>query len=276
MKPYWSIRMRASRRRDGKRPTADGQEEIHISGAEGLYRDDRLQTVIRRYVERALHHPKGAVDTITITAERVAQEPHVIRSLPVRTVRSRDPEESVSIAREILSTLGIMPRAIHRALLIVMKGGMRGASLMSVARGTRHEPDMQRGVRVSRLGITPSAAKTLSRVLSRHRIDTETVKEAIILASKVLSREEVIAELCISDDPDYTTGYVASRKYGYIRIPNMKPCGSTSGGRVFFVSEGSNVPALVQFLERTPVMVGKVSSCLGIVSKDEIFDRSHR
>lgn len=276
MKPYWSIRMRASRRRDEKRRTADDPEEIHISGAEGLYHDDRLQTVIRRYVERALHHPKGAVDTITITVERMVREPHVITSLPVRTVRSRDPEESVSIAREILGTLGIMPGAIHRAIAIVRKGGMRGASLMSVTRGIRHEPDTRRGVRVSRLGITASAAKTLSRMLSRHRIDTETVKEAIILASKVLSREEVIAELCISDDPDYTTGYVASRRYGYIRIPHMKPYGVAAGGRVFFVSEGSDVPALVDFLERTPVIVGTVSSCLGVVSKDEIIDHPHR
>lgn len=268
--------MRASRRRDGRRRPDDAKEEIHISGAEGLYRDDRLQAVIRRYVDRALHHPKGAVDTITITAERLTKEPYIVTSLPVSTVRSRDPEEGASIAREILRSLGIMPRAIRRAFAIVMKGGMRGASLMSVDSGMRHEPDKRRGVRVSRLGITSSAAKTLSRILSRHRIDTETVKEAIVLASKVLSREEVIAELCVSDDPDYTTGYVASRRYGYIRIPNMKTYGRSAGGRVFFVSEGSDVSALVDFLERTPVMVGNVSSCHGILSKDEIIDHPHR
>ena len=43
------------------------------------------------------------------------------------------------------------------------------------------------------------------------RINTTTVKEALILASK-LHHAHIIAEVCISDDPDYTTGYFASEK----------------------------------------------------------------
>ena len=48
------------------------------------------------------------------------------------------------------------------------------------------------------------------------------VKEALMLASKAASWPDVIAEVCISDDPDYTTGYIASKELGYLRIPNIK------------------------------------------------------
>ena len=39
-------------------------------------------------------------------------------------------------------------------------------------------------------------------------------------------------ELCWSDDPDYTVGYVACNGV-YHRITNMKEFGSNIGGRVF-------------------------------------------
>ena len=38
------------------------------------------------------------------------------------------------------------------------------------------------------------------------------VIDAIAIASKVADKNETIAELCWSDDTEYTTGYVASKK----------------------------------------------------------------
>jgi 6-carboxyhexanoate--CoA ligase len=66
----------------------------------------------------------------------------------------------------------------------------------------------------------------------------------------------VLAELCISDDPNYTTGYVASRRFGYVRIPCIKRKGSPCGGRVFFIQEEADVKKIVEYLERTPVVMG--------------------
>jgi len=94
--------------------------------------------------------------------------------------------------------------------------------------------------------------------LSKMRVDTTTVKEALILASKVASHPDVTAEICISDDPDYTTGYIASKQLGYLRIPNIKRRGEKHGGRVFIVKESADIDRLTNYLEKTPVIVSGV------------------
>lgn len=43
----------------------------------------------------------------------------------------------------------------------------------------------------------------------------------------------IIAEICIFDDPDYVTGYVASKQTGYVRITKLKEIGNPDGGRIF-------------------------------------------
>jgi len=119
------------------------------------------------------------------------------------------------------------------------------------------------------------ALKELSTRLSKKGINNDTVKDALILASKVLSYDHVVAELCVSDNPNYTTGYVASKDLGYVRIPNIKSNGSKSGGRAFFVNEGTDINGIIEYLERRPVIIGKVSLCRGIVSSDEILNRTY-
>jgi 6-carboxyhexanoate--CoA ligase len=120
-----------------------------------------------------------------------------------------------------------------------------------------------RGVRASRLGISKKAELALSASLTRQEINTPTVKEALLLASKVASCNHVVAELCISDDPDYTTGYVASMKLGYVRIPHLKDKGDKEGGRVFFLSDEADISAAIRYLEKTPVILCSVPECFG-------------
>ena len=60
--------------------------------------------------------------------------------------------------------------------------------------------------------------------------------DALALATKNIHCG-VEAELCWSDDPDYTTGYVAGKTIGYVRIKPMKEEGVPIGGRVYFVKE---------------------------------------
>jgi 6-carboxyhexanoate--CoA ligase len=116
----------------------------------------------------------------------------------------------------------------------------------------------------------------LSLRLSNLGINTDTVKEALVLASKVAACRHILAELCVSDDPFYTTGYVASKKFGYLRIPNIKHAGNKSGGRAFFVKGKINVEEIVSYFEKVPVIIGRVVSCRGIISIDEILNRSYK
>ncbi len=247
--------------------------EIHISGAEGIYGRSDIQKVVRKYIERALKHPRGKADKVVITIENVKEKPKIIFALPVATIENTIPREGKKFARQLLELTGVSKLAVDSALELIKKDGMRGASIITSEKGKRLEPDRKRGIRVSRLGITKSALKELSSKLSRHGINTETVKEALILASKVLSCKHVVAELCVSDDPHYTTGYVASKGIGYLRISNIKIKGSRSGGRAFFVKEEADVSGIIEYLERMPVIIGKVSSCKGRVLFDGI--KSH-
>ncbi len=268
--------MRASKKVRSRHYAVSNSTEVHISGAEGLYRRSEIQKVVRQYIERALHHPKGKADKIIITIEDIKQKPYKIQTLPLATVRSDSPAEGKEMATLLLESLGISKRSIDRAFQLIKKGSMRGAALIDATNGSRLEPDMKRGVRVSRLGIDTVALTVLSRRLKQLGINTDSVKEALILASKVISSKQVIAELCVSDDPDYTTGYVASKQYGYVRIPYIKLKGSRSGGRSFFVNERADVKELISYLEKIPILITKVSSCSGIISVDEIFNRSYK
>lgn len=271
--------MRASK--NSSKPAAllkqQGPDPEHISGAEGIYDITEARRIAAQYIRRALDHPRGCPDRITVTLEKITGRPLLITSLPVVTLQSETPAESARHAEQLLMCIGISSSAIKQAFRVLRgKRPMRGASLVLSRSGKRAEPDRVRGVRVSRLGITREALQTLSRRLSRRGINTSTVREAVILASKVAGCSAIEAEICISDDPDYTTGYLSSRKTGYMRIPHIKKEGSRSGGRVFFLREGADIDNTVAYLEQRPVIVSTVAACRGGISIDECLDNHHR
>jgi 6-carboxyhexanoate--CoA ligase len=283
-----SIRMRASKEKRSRlsafaprRPRPDrespGNAEIHISGAEGIYDNSETMRVVREYIERALTHTRGEPDRITITIEKVKGRTKMIPSLPVTTLKCASPSEAERDITSLLGAGGVSCTAVKKALYMIRKDEvMRGASIVLAASGRRVEPDRGRGVRASRLGITASAARKLSRQLAAEGIGTTTVKEAIILASKVASCPQVVAELCVSDDPDYTTGYVSSGACGYVRIPGIKRKGSRKGGRVFFVAEDADITFVKEFIEKKPVLINSVGECRGVRSIDEILNNRYR
>ncbi len=269
-----SVRMRASkqiRKKDREEPSY-----LHISGAEGIYERGSIGEVVDGYLRRALTHPRGKPDRIEIKIERIETRPKKIRSLPVKTIISRSTQAVQCHIRNLLFSAGVSERALKSALRVVYgEGAMRGASLISAQAGRRVEPDRQRGIRASRLGISRHAAAVLSRELVRARLDSETVGEALVLASKVACCKDVIAELCVSDDPDYTTGYVSSRSLGYVRLPHIKKKGDSRGGRVFFIRDGADIEEVIFFLEKKPVLVDEISVGLSVSSVDEITGNCH-
>lgn len=235
------------------------QRNIHVTGAEGIYEENEIMKIISKYVLRAMNHPKGPAETINITVERLSLKPKAIAALPVKTVSRSCPEEAGRLAAAVLREVGVSGAAIKAALRVLRSPKtMRGAAFVAADTGRRLEPDGERGVRASRMGIEKTALNTLKRTLRHSKIDSETVIEALVLASKVASCKGVLAELCISDDPDYTTGYVASKSFGYMRIPNIKKGGSQQGGRAFFVKKGAEINKIIQYLETTPVMITEI------------------
>lgn len=251
IKIMWSIRMRAS-----KTDKNIKDKEIHISGAEGLFEKKEILKMIKKYIERALKHPKGRSDKIVLTIEKIKERPKRISPLPVSTIPCDTPEMAQKIIYQRLSEIGVSKRAINNAFkILTSEKTMRGASLINVRTGKRLEPDKERGVRVSRLGIEKTLEKTLIKSFSKMKVPTTTVKEALILASKVASHPSVVAEICISDDPDYTTGYIASKELGYLRITNIKRYNERHGGRVFIIKENSDIKKIIQFLEKKPIII---------------------
>jgi len=265
----WNIRMRASKTVRSQKPAPAGfkqgsearsqkleTKEIHISGAEGIYEDSEISKIVKEYTERALNHPRGNSDKIVITIEEIKQKPKRVPLLPIITLKCDCPDEAKKIIFQTLSSIGISKKGINNSLkVLISPKTMRGAALILKESGMRIEPDKERGVRVSRLGIEKTAEKALVWKLLKMKVDTVTVKEALILASKVASHLDVVAEICISDDPDYTTGYIASRHSGYLRIPNIKRYGEPHGGRVFFLKEDANIEKIINYLEKTPTIL---------------------
>ncbi len=252
----WNIRMRASKLANGHDEKTDRTKDIHISGAEGIFSENEIGRAINQYLKRAFAHSRGRPDKIFFTIEDVKQLPMKVPILTVTTIQCSTKQEAMELTTKRLLELGIEANAIKSAFKIINSDfAIRGAALIKMKSGIRSDHDIERGIRVSRLGIEGDAGRKLSRKLTKLNINTTRVKEALTLASKVAYHKDVIAEICISDDPDYTTGYIASKEFGYIRITNIKSHGDMRGGRVFFIKEDTDVSGLINYLEKTPVII---------------------
>ncbi len=245
---------------------ATGPGGQHISGAEGIFPGSVVDEAARYYTERAMSHSRGAPAKTSITVEALIQPPVALCSLRVRTLESSDTQETEHTIRTILERVGISLRAIDSAFGVLRaESAMRGAAMVCAREGKRLDPDRARGVRASLLGISSRARANLLRKLAPYSIATDRVLEALTLATKVAAAPGVVAELCVSDDPDYTTGYLATKALGYLRMPFIKPEGDLRGGRVIFLSEGADPSATVSWLEHTPVIMKRTGKVHGPV-----------
>ncbi len=255
----FSVKMRSSR------------NSVHISGAERIVPEERLNDVVVSLLHRARSHSRGKPDFISIKVEKLKEFPVYLNALPVFEVVSE--KNSVSVLEKLFSISAVPPEMGLKFCNILLRGAspsgkvMRGAMVVEVPSGTRLEPDKERGVRVSYIDITDEAAEELRRISGEKY--TENFKEALTLSTKVLNHSSVLAELCVSDDPDYTTGYVSIKGRGYFRIFGIKDRGLPFGGRVFFVKEGTDIEELTEYLEKKPVIISSVSG-YSVVSVDEL------
>jgi 6-carboxyhexanoate--CoA ligase len=247
--PLYSLRMHSS------------HEGHHLSGAESLVDAAALDAATVGLIRRALQHPRGTADRINLTVELVNRQSLALATLPaLRTLTVAAVAEGRELARKLLMQSGVAPLAAKHAMQALIHGAapggasMRGAMLVDGLSGQRLEADRSRGVRVSHLGLDPGLEQQLGRRLEALGLNNPHVREALVLAGKVSMHPAILAELCWSDDPDYTAGYVCSRAFGYLRIPLLKPAGETRGGRAFFLRPGSDLVELTSWLETGPVL----------------------
>ncbi len=220
---FYSVRMRA---------TLGGK---HVSGQERIVKKDELERVLLELHRR----PKGDWDFQTIKVEKLKEPPEVIeRALPVRSYKFSCVPLAVNFIVGLLETEHGIRRELTKPLIAKLQSGinpeggnLKGALIVDPRTGEILNKEPTKGVRT-----------ILFDWLDRERIKEELLKrgytertlDALALATKNIHCG-VEAEVCISDDPDYTTGYVASEKLGYIRINPLKEKGSPYGGRIYFV-----------------------------------------
>ncbi|MHA6527687.1 6-carboxyhexanoate--CoA ligase [Corynebacterium pyruviciproducens] len=216
---YFSVRMRASR------------GGTHVSGAERITKQVYIPTITSALTSRALNHSFGVPDEVHITVDQIRTTPLIVDQLPVK---------NMSEMGDLLD--GLPEIGYHIAASEIR---MRGATLIDVHTGARLEPDPERGVRVSMMDweFTPITE------------EEDHFRESVALATKVHHCPGMVAELAISNDPGFTSGYVV-RNGVFHRIPKMKELGQRGGGRAFYLDTTVTTPQeAIAFLEHRPVLV---------------------
>jgi 6-carboxyhexanoate--CoA ligase len=262
----YSIRMRAS---VGNR---------HVSGAERIIFPNKIDATVQAFVTRA-RNKKFTPEQIVITIDRLGNIPiDTLTALDVVTVNTPDMTTGRSAASRILRSLGISEQSVVTALNLLSNGAtphgrcMRGAMILDSQQGERLEPDHERGVRASRFDWTDEALDTITSKLAAIGLMHFRTREALALATKVAHAPGIVAELCWSDDPDYTAGYVASRNIGYVRFPILKLRDDPGGGRVFFVDRNTlDMELFIHYLQLKPVLIIDGGKCMNPVEPKQYF-----
>ena len=228
----------------------------HISGAERIVPEDGLEEQVIAMLRRARTHERGRADFIQVQVEEVKEKDIMTCPLiPVYQMDTRTKSEGRKAAKKELLRIGVSKAAVESAFreLESLTDSMRGAIVMDAVTGERLDDRAERGVRCSNMDCEDTALYEAR--MAEKGLGGDHPREALVLASKVAYGPGTVAELCWSDDPDYVTGYVGSKKFGYGRITVMKDMGDPVGGRVFFVEHGTDVARYDDYMQNQVVLV---------------------
>ena len=232
----------------------------HISGAERIVPAHDIPALASALAARALLHAKGKPDEIHLKAEEAADIIH-LESLPVSTHVTQTPEEGRACAARLLASAGIT-RIDEIMARFSETYAMRGAMLLDADTLERLEPDPARGVRATYMDAASGCNGQDARCPSGSACKKNHFAEAVVLATKVANAPGIVGEICVSDDPDYVTGYVATKEIGYCRITTIKQKGDPCGGRIFlYRGPREGVSEIIRFLQRQCVLVEGVPDC---------------
>lgn len=233
-----------------------GEGGRHISGAERIVPEEDMEESVLSMLRRARMHERGEADFIQIKVEEVRSTS--IQYCPLIPIYQRhvtSKEEGRAVAKQELLRIGVSEVAVTNgfAALESLNDSMRGAIVMDALTGKRLDERKERGIRCSNMDCENVAS--YESQMQKKGLGGDHPREALVLASKVAYGPGTVAELCWSDDPDYVTGYVGSKKYGYGRITIMKDQGDPVGGRVFFVAHGTDIKAYEDYMQNQTVLV---------------------
>ncbi len=231
----------------------------HVSGAERIVSKEKIPDVVRHLLQR--QSDKG-FDFSNVKIEKLKEKPLILeKSLKIEEKRFTSWQEGLDFAARFLSDyLKMEKNTLEKLIKQPYEGAspdrtnMRGAMVVSTDR-LRLEKDPYRGVRT-----------VLVDFVDRERIEekllslgfTPRTVDALAISTKNLAYPDILAEFCISDDSDYTTGYIAI-KDTYIRVFPLKPYGLPKGGRIYFVKSDIDIDKLYSYLENTPVLIEDVA-----------------
>jgi 6-carboxyhexanoate--CoA ligase len=232
----------------------------HISGAEDLVASENFESTIVRLASRMLLYPNETPPLQQIlTVDPIP--PSSIQQgdlLPIRALESSNLRESQESVRVILENL-LTPSLASRVLMIfeeeILGRPPRNGALLVNEQGLILNESATGGIRTTHFGCLPTLREALEEAAARSLVQPSyRFVDALILSSKVLMADQILLELCASDDPNYQTGYIASRTTGYIRIPFIKPAGLPTGGRLYLLRNENVLNNLLTFLRETPVL----------------------
>jgi len=240
----------------------------HISGAERIVSADNISITVQELIVRA-RKTLVAPEHIEVKIDAIgALQVRLLTSLDIVTLNAPDKRTGRAVASHVLGQCGVSRKSIEEAIHLLSNGAassggsMRGAIIMDAQSAERLETDQDRGVRASRFDWSEDAFTSINQKLSDIGLTHFRTREALALATKVAHAPGIIGELCWSDDPDYTAGYVASLKTGYVRISVLKDRDIPRGGRVFFVDRTKlDMDALVHYLQNEPVLITDTGNC---------------
>jgi 6-carboxyhexanoate--CoA ligase len=266
---YYSVRMHASRK------------EKHVSGAERIVTTERVDTVVNELIARA--RAKTAVpDHIVVTIDDLgSRAPLPLTALNVTTIPCDDADAGRALAERVLVHAGVASEAVSAAIRFLRHGAspsgnnMRGAMIMDALTGRRFEPDRERGVRASRFDWSDQAGREMIQRFEDNGLRHNRTYEAVALATKIARAPAFVAELCWSDDPDYTAGYAASCSTGYVRFPFLKKTGDPRGGRAIFINGNVfDLHGFIDYLEHEAVLIDKAGICRNETDFNSFLNRA--
>ncbi len=234
------------------------KDNLHISGGERIVRKEEIEDVSLELLKKV---NRNSPDFISLKIEEIKEKPIVIeQTLPIEEYKFKNHYEANEFALKILQKeTGIDLNRLKELINLVHNGAspdgnnMRGAMIVN-QNGERIEIDKYRGVRTTYVDFF-DRKKALAKLLQSGF--TERTADAILIATKNLYYKDFIAEYCISDEPDYITGYIAV-KNKYIRITPLKKLENNKGGRIFFVRNNINLKDFYNYLEKTPVLIKEI------------------
>lgn len=182
-------------------------EDIHISGAETMCEFEDLENYLKKYFNKAFNHENGNIDFLNLKIEKVKAPIQTLVALPVV-------ENLNDTLTQLAKQTGVSEYALNKGLEFIKNDiTYTGAIILSAQTGQRLDSTEQRGIRVTQLAF--KTCKCNGEI-------SERVKDARALATCINAFEGVKAELCVSDDLHYTTGYFASPKLDIVESLILK------------------------------------------------------